>query len=193
MKKILIGSLVGAVIFFVWSMLAWTISPLHYHTFMYTPAQDSILKALEQNNVPTGAYLMPTVDNRTVGQYDPQYHKDMERVMEESKGKPMATVYYLRDGYQMGSMTFIRGFFFDFLATLAASIILLPGMMAMRTFFGRWWLALIVGLLISASGPLIQFNWMGMPWNFTFDMVIDNFLNWAIIGLWFASYYKSKQ
>jgi hypothetical protein len=39
MKKIFIGSLVGGIILFIWSFIAWGVSPMHLHTFMYTPAQ----------------------------------------------------------------------------------------------------------------------------------------------------------
>jgi hypothetical protein len=193
MKKILIGSLVGAVILFVWGFLSWAILPMHLQTYMYTPAQDSILKILEENNLESGAYLMPMADNRNVtSSMDSKYHEEMERVMAESKGKPMASVFYLREGHIMNSGTMLRGFFFCFLATLAASIVLFPGMMAMSSFFGRWWLALMVGLLITAAGPLIQFNWMGIPWNYTVDMIMDHLLNWSVLGLWFAYYFKSK-
>ena len=47
MKKILIGSLVGTLIMFIWSFLAWMILPIHANTYMYTPAQDNILKVLQ--------------------------------------------------------------------------------------------------------------------------------------------------
>ena len=66
MKKILIGSLVGAIILFIWSFLAWAVLPVHLHTFQYTPAQDSILQILANNNMESGAYAMPMADNRDI-------------------------------------------------------------------------------------------------------------------------------
>jgi hypothetical protein len=192
MKKILTGSFVGAIVLFIWSFLAWAILPIHLHTIMYTPAQDSVLQILANNNLESGAYGMPMADNRNVSAFDSKYHEEMEKKMKENAGKPMASVYYLKEGYTMGAATMLRGFLFNFLAVLAASILLAPAFTVSTTFFGRWWLTLVVGLLLNASGPLIQYNWMGMPWNYTVDMVIDNFLNWGVVGLWFAFYYKGK-
>src|SRR5947207_2659224 len=137
MKKILIGSLVGALILFFWGFLAWDILPIHLHTIMYTPAQDAVLKVLKDNNVETGAYYMPMADNRSVKGMDSKYHEEMEKVMKESAGKPAANLYYLKEGYNMGGGTLVKGFLFDFIAVLAACILLVPGFAAMNSFFGR--------------------------------------------------------
>src|SRR4051812_48022694 len=98
MKKILTGSAVGAIILFIWSFLAWAILPLHLHTFMYTPAQDALLKVLEENNVETGAYIIPMADNRNVSGFDSKYMDESKKVMEASKGKPSASIYYIKEG-----------------------------------------------------------------------------------------------
>ena len=190
MKKLLIGSLVGAIILFIWGFFAWALSPLHLHTYSYSPVQDSVLRVLAEGNVETGAYVFPMADNRNAKAFDGDYQKESQRVMTENSGKPMATVYYLKEGYQMGGLTMLRGFLFNFLAVLAASIILVPAFTTLNTFFGRWWLTLVIGLLLNAAGPLLHYNWMGAPWPFTVDMVLDNFLNWGITGLWLAWYFR---
>lgn len=192
MKKILIASTVGAIILFLWGFLSWAILPLHFHTYMHSQVQDPILKILANSSVETGAYLLPMADNRNLSYADSKYREESKRVMTENNGKPMATVYYLKEGYDASGMTFLRGFLFTFLSALAACLILSPGLAAMNSFFGRWWLTLLVGLLIGSAGPLMQYNWMGMPWKFTVDMLADSFLNWAVVGLWFAWYLKNK-
>jgi hypothetical protein len=190
MKKIFIGSFVGALILFIWSFLAWSILPLHLHTFTYTPAQDSILKVLSGSGMETGVYLAPMVDNRNVHGIDHKYMEDSHKYMEEKKGQPMVTLYYLKNGMEFGPANIIRGFIFDLLALLAACILLSPAFATVSTFFGRWWLSLMVGLLITASGPLIYYNWLAVPWDFTVDMVLDVFMNWGITGLWLAWYFR---
>ncbi len=187
MKKLFIGSFVGAIILFVWSFLAWALLPIHLHTINYTPVQDSILKILAESKMESGAYGMPMLDNRNVGGFDSKYQEESEKLMKANAGKPMATVYYLKEGY---NMNIARGFFINFITMLAACIILVPAFTTMNTFFGRWWLTLVVGLLVSCCGPLIEYNWMGMPWNYTRDMVMDIFLNWGITGLWLAWYFR---
>ena len=193
MKKILIGSLVGGIILFLWSFLAWTMLPLHVHTFKYTPAQDSILKVLADSKLGTGVYAMPMADNRNVSSgMDSKYRQEGEAVMKANAGKPAATIYYKKGGFNMGAMTIVRGFLYNFLAVLAACILLAPAFATMNSFFGRWWLTLVAGLLICATGPLIYHNWMGFPRGFAMDMIVDTFLNWGITGLWLAYYFGRK-
>ena len=116
MKKLLIGSLVGAIIYFFWGFLSWAVLPIHLHTVSYTPAQDTLLKIMADNNLKDGAYSMPMADNRNITGFDSKYHEESERVMKESAGKPMATIFYLDEGYKMN---ILRGFLFDFLALFA--------------------------------------------------------------------------
>jgi hypothetical protein len=190
MKKLFIGSLVGAIILFVWSFLAWQVLPLHLHTYAYTPAQDSILKVLGENNLETGVYAMPMMDNRNLTSMSSEYMKECHEFMEANKGKPMATLTYIKEGMDMGPGMIVRGFLIEWLTILAACILLMPAFAASSTFFGRWWLTLVTGLLISAAGPLIYYNFMGWPWNYTIDIIVDIFLNWGIVGLWLAWYFR---
>jgi hypothetical protein len=189
MKKLIIGSLVGAIIYFFWGFLSWAVLPIHLHTVNYTPAQDSLLKIMADNNLKDGAYSMPMADNRNVTAFDSKYYEETERVMKESAGKPMATIYYLEDGYKMN---ILRGFLFDFIAVFAACIILVPAFSTTNSFFQRWWFTLVIGLIVIACGPLLNYNWMGMPWNFTVDLILDNFLTWGITGLWLAWWFGRK-
>ena len=83
-----------------------------------------------------------------------KYMEDADKLMKENKGKPMATVYYLKNGYEMGAVTMMRGFLFNFLSLLAACLILANSFAAMNSFFGRWWLVFLIGMLVSASSHL---------------------------------------
>src|SRR5438045_3342839 len=110
MKKLLIGSLVGAIIMFVWSALSWTVIPINLKTFLYTPAQDSLLKVLADNQVTTGAYATPMVDNRSVSGFDSKYQQECQEFMKANAGKPMATIFYKAEDTEMGGATMMRGF-----------------------------------------------------------------------------------
>lgn len=193
MKKLFIGSLVGAIVLFIWSFLSWAILPIHLRTYKYTPAQDSIMKYLNNGNLPeSGVYLMPMADNRNASNFDEKYQEESQQVMKEYVGSPMIAVSYLKEGYVMNGFTIMRGFLFNFLAVLALCIMLSPALSLRSSFFGRWWLILVAGLFVNACVPLVQYNWMAVPYNFTIDMVLDNFLNWGVTGLWLAYYFKPK-
>ena len=49
MRTLLIGSLVGGLILFLWQFLSWTALNLHGREMQHTPKQDAILQSLSQN------------------------------------------------------------------------------------------------------------------------------------------------
>src|SRR5436190_20199030 len=109
MKKILIASLVGAVILFVWNAVSWMVMPTHLDSFHYTPAQDSILNTLKNSGLTTGAYLMPGADNRNVKAFDSEFQKKAEEMMKSNVGKPAATFFYLDAMPQMEAAQVLSG------------------------------------------------------------------------------------
>jgi hypothetical protein len=192
MKKLLIGSSVGAVVLFIWSFLAWAILPIHQHAFMYNPAMSSVLQTLVDSNVSSGSFVYPMADNRNVSGFDAKFQEESQKVAEANTGKPAVVVYYKKEGYLMDFTTILKGLLFNFIAVFSACLILLPGFKNTDSFFGRWWLTLLIGVVISAAGPLINYNWMGSPWDFTVEMILDILINWSVVGLWFAFYFKNK-
>ena len=119
---------------FLCGFILWGLSPMHAQTYLYTPAQDSILKILADNNVESGAYMMPMTDNRTIADFG-KYQEESHKFMEAQNGKPFATMYYLKEGLNMNmGMGMLRGFIINFLAVLAACIILTPAFAAMSSF-----------------------------------------------------------
>lgn len=60
MKKTIIGSLVGAIIMFLWQFLSWGPTQLHRPAQDYTPKQDSILSYLNSQFSEDGSYFLPS-------------------------------------------------------------------------------------------------------------------------------------
>src|SRR5689334_20026790 len=93
MTKIFIASFVGAIIMFVWSFLAWTVLPIHANTYMYTPAQDAILKTLSESNLESGTYGMPSAPTR----------EEAMKMHASNVGKSGAQIFYLKEIPGMGA------------------------------------------------------------------------------------------
>src|SRR6185436_8714773 len=56
MKKTLLGGLVGGIILFVWSFLAWVVLPLHTSTLHTIPNEDAVVAALKPALPEKGVY-----------------------------------------------------------------------------------------------------------------------------------------
>jgi hypothetical protein len=135
---------------------------------------------------------MPMVDSHDGTMEMGKYQVETEKLMKANEGKPMLSIYYLKDGYTMSGATFLRGFLINFLSVLMICFMLSASFSGNNSFVGRWMYVLMAGIFITACGPLIENNWMGMPWGFTMEMVMDNLLNWGIVGIWLAYYFKPE-
>ena len=192
MKKLIIGSLVGAVILFVWSAFSWMVLPIHTHSFMYSPGQDTIMQALNANMEQTGAYVMPSIDNRNVEMFDAKYQQECQKFMEQNKGKPSAMIFYMKEGMTMSGSTFAFGFLFDWIAVLCAVIFLAAAGDKLNTFYQRWWMVMLIGVAVAMQGKLLDWNWMGFPWHFVKWSLIDIVVQWGLCGAWLAWYLGRK-
>lgn len=192
MKKILIASLVGGIILFVWHSVSWMIMPTHLDSFHYTPAQDSILNTLKNSGLTTGAYFMPGVDNRNVKAFDSEYQKKNEELMKTAVGKPGATIFYLDAMPEMGAGQILNGFLYDLIAVLCACLLLSLAYQSAASFLMRWWMVMLFAIFYIVEAPMSGHNWMMEPWHYTIGFIYDAFIGWGLTGLWLAGYLKRK-
>jgi len=175
-----IASLVGAIIMFVWSFLAWVVLPIHANTYMYTPGQDAILKVLADNNLESGTYGMPSAPTK----------EEAMKVHESNAGKSGAQIFYLKEIPAMGPGMHIAGIIFNFIMVFAACMLLVNNMGG--SFFSRWWMVMMFAIVLIFGEHLMSWNWMGYSWNYTRDFILDTAIGWGINGLWLAWYLGRK-
>lgn len=192
MKKIMISSIVGAIIMFAWSFLSWTVLPVHLHTFKHTPGQDSILAAMKNSNLTTGTYMVPSVDNTNVSAFDSEYHKKMEDMMKSAVNKPMATIFYVDAVPAMHISSMLKGFLYTLIAMFCVCMLLSLAYQSDASFFMRWWMVMLFAIVYSMMGPMMGHNWMHEPWHYTSGFICDAFIGWGLTGLWLAKYLKKS-
>lgn len=193
MKKLLIGSIVGTLIMFIWSFVSWEFLPIHVHSFNYTPKQDSIMKVLDNGLPSSGAYMLPSADNRHIESVTSEYKAASDKNMKDMVGKPGAIIFFNKKTDAMDPMVIVRGLLIDFFAILSACLILLLAKDRLKTFFMRWWLVMLIGLIVALNSYMLDYNWMGFPWHFIKRQLIDVFAEWGLIGLWLGWYYRTAK
>lgn len=175
MKKWLIGSVVGALLLFLWQFLSWTVLQFHEAEARYTPAQDSILSYLGTQFKETGTFMLPTVPPGSPMSEGEELGKKMD-------GKPWATITY-RTSYD-NNMTrpMIRGFLVDlFLVFCLIYIITRNGTpTGMRIFAASF----ALGLLTFLIGPYTAHNWFQTPLADLHGPLIDAIVAWSLVGIW---------
>ena len=180
MKKWLIGSLVGAIILFLWQFASWSLLPVHDTTSKYTSNQDQIMTALSANLTEEGMYMMPSAPTK----------KEQQDMMKSMEGKPWATVIYHKSMSTEMTMRMIRGFLVDFFLVISLIYILTRGgiPIARRAFAGSVALGLLTFLWTDYTGRI----WFDLPWHMIMGDLIDSIVAWGLCGLWIGWWLNRK-
>lgn len=182
MKTLAIASFVGALILFIFLALAHTVMPVHSGDFKYTPAQDSILKVLNNSNLEDGYYFVP---------FSPADASSEEKMkmMEKSMGKPGALINYYSKVSGGDAMTFIMSFIYNLIAVLIICIALAAASSKLNSFTQRLWFVMLFAFFAIFSDIMLQHNWVGIPMHFIMGQIIDQIVGYLLVGLWLAWYY----
>jgi len=177
MKKMIIASLVGALIMFVYQAASWMVIGIHKDSLKIAPNQDSIVAAM--NGLEEGVYQMPMLE----------WNASMDEVNafhEKYGGKPYAMVQYHESMDIAMAQPMTVGFILDLLVVLLFVWIL---MKANITGFSRiltW--SLIMALIVLLHAPIMQWNWFSTPMHYLKGELIDGLLSWLLAGIWLGWY-----
>lgn len=187
MKTVLIGSVVAAIIVFVYQALSWMVLPVHENTLKYTPNQDAILSAITANLTEAGMYAIPNVPPTATEQ-------ERQAFQEAMAGQPWVLVQFSPTGMS-GSMLpqMVWGFIIDFIAALVLGYVMWTARSAFASFGARVSLALGFAVFTVFQGSLMMANWWETPGHYLSGEIIDHLLGWLLAGVWFGWYFGRKQ
>src|SRR5438034_9768601 len=91
-KQLALGSILGAIILFVWSAIAWMVIPWPGDPLRSFTNEDAVLQAIKDNASRSGTYIAPNMPKRTPGMTDQQYNAAMQAVQEKMGRGPFVFV-----------------------------------------------------------------------------------------------------
>lgn len=180
MKKQLLATFVGGIILFVWQFLSWAAIPIHKSEYGYTPNQDRIMEALNQNLTEEGTYMLPGIDPAAS-------REQVEASMKSNEGKPWASISYHKSMSNNMGMNMFRGFVVD----LVAAYLMIWLLMKMENLTMRTALQTSVGIGFIAYLTIPYLNSIWFEGN-TLEHLIDVFGQWGILGLWLGWWLPRK-
>ena len=181
MKKIMIASLVGAIMMFIYQALSWMVLPIHQNSLKYTPHQDSVLRVLDASIAEDGMYYVPNSAPGTS-------MEEQEKMREAMEGKPWAMIYFHKSHHHNMGIAMGLGFLYNFISMIIASIILQKAAASVHGFGSRWLLLMGLAVIIVLQSELMNWNWWQTPGHYLWGEVADDILAWALSGLWLAWY-----
>ena len=178
MKKAIIGSIVGAIIIFIWQFLSFGLINFHKAAQDYTDKQEAIMGFLSSQGLKDGGYRLPSVPATAS-------REEMQAATKASDGKPWARIEYHDKAENSASamtMNMVRGFLVNFFIVLLFCWIVAK--MAAPGFGTILAAAVAVGLIAFLNEP-----YTGFIWYKTFDIWPDFFdavVSWGLTGIWLA-------
>lgn len=180
MKKLLIGALVAAIILQVWQTVSWAIANVHGAETQYTENQDAILKVLSEN-LKEGQYFVPRLP-------DGASSEAQQKLVEETTGKPWATINY-HPAYELNmGMNMLRGFIVNLISGIFLCWILLR--FADLNFSTALMASIFVGLIGYFTIVYMNHIWFQGS---TMGYLIDAVVSWGLVGSWLGFYLPGKK
>jgi len=189
-KQLVLGTVLGGIVLFVWSALAWMIIPWPGEPLRSFTNEEAVVTAIKANAPRSGNYLVPNEVKRTPGMTDEQFTKatrDAESRM--SQGPAIFAAIRLEP---IGSMSkyMIIGFITDLIAVLVAGVLLLQT--GGLSYGARVGFVAGLGLLIFVGGHMDEWNW----WGFSNAYIAMQFgviiIGWILTGLVLAKFVRGK-
>jgi hypothetical protein len=172
MKKQLIGTIVGGIILFIWQFLSWSLLPIHQSEMRYTPNQDKIMEALNQNLTEDGGYFLPNVSPESTPEQQQAY-------MESAAGKPWATITYHKSMNTNMGMNMVRGLAVDLVAAwLLLWLLMKVSNLSMSTAVQA---SLAVGIMSYLTTSYLNSIWFEGD---SIGHLIDAVVSWGLLGAW---------
>src|SRR2546425_12118399 len=124
-KQLVLGSVLGAIVLFVWSAIAWMLIPWPGDPLRTFTNEDAVTQAISANAPRSGNYLLPNIPKRTPGMTDQQFAA-AQKAMEDriTRGPIVFAAVRLEPFGSMGKALMIK-FLGQFVLALLASLLLL--------------------------------------------------------------------
>lgn len=186
MNRILIAAVAGAVVYYVWGMMAWMALPIHTPTILQIPQEAGVTAALKDRNLATGVYVAPFMDPATAMNEGSEFMKNHE-------SGPIYTLLYHKEGLPvMGPKVLLFGFVIDLLAAGIAACMLHGslGGCCSDNYLARVGFVAGFGFFVALVGHLSYFNWMNFPLGYTLAFCVDVIVGWTLAGLVIAAIVK---
>lgn len=179
MKKLIIGTVVAALILQVWQTLSWTALNVHSAEHQYTEHQDKIIAVLSEH-LQEGEYMIPGMPPNVTAE-------DATARQEAAMGQPWATInYHPKFEMNMG-MNMLRGFVVNLISGFFLCWILLK--FRELNFSSALMTSIFVGLIGYLTIVYLNHVWFQGS---TIGYLIDSIAAWGLVGAWLGFYLPEK-
>ena len=185
MKKILLAGVVGGLLMFIWSAVAWMAIPLHTSTIGSMANEEAVINAMKSGMDRKAVYMFPAKPA-------PGNQAALDAWTKRYQEGPTGTVIYNPAGFS-GLMVSEMGIgLVDCILTaMLAAWFLSRSTAAKSGYFARVMFCGSLGLFICLAVHIVNWNWMFYPVDYTTAWVADTLIGWVVGGIGIAAFVKT--
>ncbi len=189
LKSLVLGTILGGLVAFVWSSISWEVLSWHEKPILSFQSDEEVSAVIRTHTVKSGVYLLPGGPSMD-GMSSEQKKAAQATLMEKMQKGPVMFAAVRREGF--GSYT--KGLVIQLLSLMAAAFLLT--WLALQTsglsYAKRVLFLGIVGLGAGVITELPNWNWWGFSGSYTLVMIADATLTWLFAGLVIAKVAKPR-
>jgi hypothetical protein len=189
LRSLVLGTILGGLVAFVWSSVSWELLGWHEKTMVSFQNEDEVSAVIASHAAKDGTYILPGMPP-TEGMTAEQQKAAKAALMEKMQKGPIMIAAVRRAGF--GS--FARGLIIQVLSLMAAAFLLtwlLLQTSGLR-YRKRVMFIAIAGLAASVIVDLPNWNWWGFSGVYTAVNLIDVTITWLLAGLVIAKVAKPR-
>jgi len=189
LKSLVLGTILGGVVAFIWSSISWEVLPWHEQGFHIFQNDEDVSAVIASHITESGNYILP--GRPPMEGMNAEQKKAMETTLMAKMQKGPVMFAAIRRG---GFGSFAAGLIKQFLI-LAAGAFLLTWLLLQTSGLGygqRVIFLAVAGLAASVVSDLPNWNWWGFSGSYTAVMVADSTLTWLFAGLVVAKVARGK-
>ena len=184
-KQLILGSVLGSIVLFVWSAIAWMVIPWPGDPLRSFTNEDAVLQVITANAPRSGNYLLPYIPKRTPGMTDAQY-KAAQQAMEAKMGSsPIVFASVRLEPFGSMAKPLVIQFLTQLVVALLAAFLLLQT--CGLSYKCRIIFLTVIGVIIFVGGHVDEWNW----WSFSNAYMLMQ-LGALVIGWFLASLVMGK-
>jgi len=182
-KQLALGSILGAIVLFVWSAIAWMLIPWPGTPLRSFKNEDAVTQAIVANAAQSGNYLLPNGDKSMTAEQEKQMTDKM------AKG-PIVFASVRLEPFNSMAKPLVIQFLTQFVVALLATVLLLQTSGLSRS--GRIAFVTAIGVIIFVGGHVDEWNW----WSFSNAYMLMQFgalvIGWFLASLVISTFVRGK-
>jgi len=184
MKQVIIGTVAGAVVAFIWGMISWMALPWHGWTMNWIENDSPIAAAVKESITEPGVYFYPNMPKEMEG-------PAMEEFTKLHEAGPVIQLQVLPQGAPvMPPSMWGFGFLIQICCAFLASFVLYKARSSFCCYPSRTMFVASLGLFAGLASDMQLWNWMHQPLDYSIVNLADKAIGWLLVGLVLAAIIK---